>query len=120
MSSGVTTFFRDLPIFPYSRVTGCVVPRETGARAVLADDLDDLLRGHVGAAGVGVGPGLDVALVEQPAERLLGAHVAQVVQDLVPEAGVQQVQDGVLDAADVQVDAARVGDRLGPSALPSQ
>ena len=34
--------------------------------------------------------------------------MAQVVQHLVPEPGVQQVQHGVLDAADVQVDPARV------------
>jgi hypothetical protein len=50
------------------------------------------------AAGVGVGEGLDAALVEQPAERLLGADMAQVVEHLVPEAGVQQVQHRVLDA----------------------
>ena len=52
--------------------------------------------------------GQDVALVEQPVERLRRRHVAEVEQHLVPEAGVQQVQHGVLDAADVEVDAARV------------
>ena len=81
----------------------CVVPRETTVRR-----LDHLLRRHVAAAGVGVGVRLDVALVEQPPERLLGGDLAQVVEHLVPEPGVQQVQDGVLDPADVQVDTAGV------------
>jgi hypothetical protein len=40
--------------------------------------------------------------------------VAQVVQHLVPEARVQQVQHRMLDAADVQVDAAGVAGRCGP------
>ena len=51
------------------------------------------------------------ALVEQPLERLTGGDVAQVVQHLVPEPRVQQVQHGVLDAADVQVDPAVTGCR---------
>ena len=82
----------------------------------LAVLLHDLGGGHVEAALVGVGVGGDVALVDQPAERLLAGDVAQVVQHLVPEAGVQQVQHGVLDTADVQVDAADVAlARAGPS-----
>ena len=32
----------------------------------------------------------------------------QVVQDLVPEPGIEQVQDRVLDAADIEVDATGV------------
>jgi len=31
--------------------------------------------------------------------------VAEVEQDLVPEPGVKEVEDGVLDAADVKVNA---------------
>ena len=58
--------------------------------------------------------GQDVALVEQPVVRLLRRQPAQVEQHLVPEPGVQQVQHGVLDAADVQVDAARVLGALRP------
>jgi hypothetical protein len=58
--------------------------------------------------------GEDVALVEQPAERLLELTVAEVVQHLVPEPRVQQVQHRVLDAADVQVDAARWPSWRGP------
>jgi hypothetical protein len=66
ISSGVTAFFRLLPIFPYSRVTGS--PSYGTAVALL--DLGTL---DVDAAGVGVGVGLDVALVEQPVERLLAS-----------------------------------------------
>ena len=63
--------------------------------------------------------GQDVALVEQPGVRLVRRQVAEVEQHLVPEAGVQQVQHGVLDAADVQVDAARVvGPDVGLRAHP--
>ena len=61
---------------------------------------------HVLAAVVGVGVGLDHALVEQLVERLGRVHIAQVEQHLVPEARVQQVEHRVLDAADVQVHAA--------------
>ena len=106
MSSGVTTFFRLLPIFPNSRLTGS--PLHCRRRRPRRD----LVGGHDMPRRVGVGVGLDVALVEQPVERLLRGHVAEVVQHLVPEAGVEQVQHGVLDAADVEVDAAGVARRL--------
>ena len=48
----------------------------------------------------------DVALVEQPVVGLLRRDVTQVEQHLVPEACVQQVQHGVFNATDVEVDAA--------------
>ena len=48
----------------------------------------------------------DVALIEQAVERLDRADVPQIEQHLVPEAGVQQVQHGMLDTAHVQIDAA--------------
>ena len=70
--------------------------------------LDDRGGVDVQAPGVGVGGGLDHALVEQPPVRLERRHVPQVVEHLVPEPGVQQVQHRVLGAADVQVDAAAV------------
>src|SRR5215212_5074171 len=63
----------------------------------------DLGRRHGLSSVVAVRVRLDVALVVQPPERLLACHMAQVEQDLVPEAGVEQVQHGVLDPADVQV-----------------
>ena len=75
-----TEFFRLLPIFPNSRVTGGVAVEEA------AVPLDDLGRLDVEAPLVGERRGLDVALVEQPAERLGRAEVAEVEQDLVPEA----------------------------------
>src|SRR4029453_19154787 len=43
------------------------------------------------------------ALVEQVGEGLGEGHHAEVVEDLDEEAGVEQVQDGVLDAAGVLV-----------------
>ena len=88
---------------PVLTTDGRAVPRETTVRA-----LHDLLGWHVEAARVGVGVGLDVALVEQPPERLHRADLAQVEQHLLPHPRVQQVQHRVLDAADVQVDAAGV------------
>ena len=36
-------------------------------------------------------------------ERLFDVHHVLVEEDLVPEAGVEEVQDGVLGAADVEV-----------------
>ena len=70
--------------------------------------LVDLGGGNVDPARVGVGVCLDVTLVEQAAVRLRRGHVAEVVQHLVPETRVQQVQYQVLDAADVEVHAARI------------
>ena len=76
----------------------------------------DLGRRHRLPAGIAVGVGLDVALVEEPAEWFGGGDVPQVEQHLVPEPGVQQMQHGVFDAADVQIDTADVA--LAPWAHP--
>ena len=46
----------------------------------------------------------DLALVEQPLERLVLLDQADVAHHLRPLAGVQQVHDGVLGAAGVLVD----------------
>ena len=46
----------------------------------------------------------DETLVDELFEGLVGAEVAEVVEDFVPEAGVEEMQDGVLGAADVEVD----------------
>ncbi|COX63352.1 Uncharacterised protein [Mycobacterium tuberculosis] len=51
---------------------------------------------------------MNIALIDQPAVRLARADVTQVVQDLVPEPGIQQVQNRVFSTADVQVDATGV------------
>ena len=80
--------------------------------------LDHLGGFDVHAALVLICRRLDVALVVQPAERLGAADVAQVVEHLVPEAGIEQVQHGVLHAADVQIDAADTSRCVGhPVAL---
>ena len=66
----------------------------------------NLVSRHVLAAIIRVGVRLNHALIEQLVERFRRADKAQIVQDLVPEARIQQVQHRVLHAADVQVDAA--------------
>src|SRR5699024_3459312 len=43
------------------------------------------------------------ALAQQVAHRLVAAHQARVAHQLVVEAEIQQVQDGMLDATDVLV-----------------
>mmetsp|Transcript_41348 Transcript_41348/g.109688 ORF Transcript_41348/g.109688 Transcript_41348/m.109688 type:complete len:644 (+) Transcript_41348:689-2620(+) len=73
-------------------------------RAVRLDNVvgvDDVAArlGHLLAVGAE-----DHALVDELLERLLGRHQPEVVQHLVPEARVEEVEDGVLCATDVQVD----------------
>src|SRR5262249_40168788 len=46
----------------------------------------------------------DHSLIHQALERLRAMHVAAVEEDLVPEARIKQVQDGMLGAADVEID----------------
>ena len=53
------------------------------------------------------------SLVEQFLERLTGGQMAEVEQNLVPEACVQQVQRRVLRAADVQINPAVEPERFG-------
>ena len=52
------------------------------------------------------------ALGEQSRERLVNTHQLQVAHDFGPEARIQQVQDGMLDAADVLVHGHPVGGAL--------
>ena len=56
------------------------------------------------AAPVAEAVGQDHPLVEQAGERLGGRDQPRVVEHLLPEAGVEQVQHRVLDAADVEID----------------
>ena len=65
-----------------------------------------LALGHLGALVV------DHALGEQVLERLLETDQTQVVEHLGEEAGVHQVQDGVLHPADVLVHRQPVVDRV--------
>ena len=69
--------------------------------------LDNRARGHDVALGLGHGVAvlvLDHALAQQVGEGLVHAQQAQVAQRLGKEAAVEQVQNGVLDAADVVID----------------
>ena len=69
--------------------------------------LDDRARGHDVALGLGHGVAvlvLDHALAQQVGEGLVHTQQAQVAQCLGKEAAVEQVQNGVLDAADVVID----------------
>ena len=63
----------------------------------------------VDASLVAVSIGLHISLVEQGVERLGARKVAAVEENLVPETCVEQVENGMLDTTDVQVDAARGG-----------
>ncbi len=108
MSSGRDRVLQALAHLPGPRADRLALVAEPAVAG-----LDHLGRRDVHAALVQVGVGQDVALVEQALERLLGGHVAQVVQHLVPETGVEQVQHGVLDAADVEVHAAVAGRGAG-------
>ncbi len=67
-------------------------------------------------AAVGGGPVVGIgdhhALGQQVLERLVAADQALVAHQLVEEARIEQVQDGVLDAADVLVDRQPVVGRL--------
>src|SRR6266567_985934 len=49
----------------------------------------------------------DEALVDEFEKRLRRADVAEVEEQFVPEPGVEQVQDGVLGAPDVEINARR-------------
>ncbi len=86
-----------------------VEPQRVGAvardRLVGRDDVPLRLR-HLRAVAV------DHPLGEEARERLAEAEQLHVVQHLREEARVEQVQDGVLDAADVLVDGQPVVDDL--------
>src|SRR5437899_13102552 len=47
----------------------------------------------------------DQSLIDQLEERLGGGDIAEVVKHLMPEAAVEQVEHGVLGAADVEIDS---------------
>ena len=77
------------------------------AHGVGAEWLDDARRRHHVALGLGHRVAvlvLDHALAEQVGEGLVHVEHAEVAEDFGPEARVEQVEDRVLDAADVVVD----------------
>ena len=59
-----------------------------------------------------VGAALDHALVDELAEGFVFAHVAEVIQELVPEAAVDQVSRRMLRTSHIQVHTAPVLVRL--------
>ena len=48
----------------------------------------------------------DDALIDEPLERLRRREMPEIEEDLVPEPRIQEMQHGVLGAADVEIDAA--------------
>ena len=50
-----------------------------------------------------VGAALYHALIDQLAERLLLAHISQVIEELVPEPGIDQMAGGMLGTSDIEV-----------------
>lgn len=83
--------------------------------------LDNRARGHDVALGLGHGVAvlvLDHALAQQVGEGLVHTQQTQVAQCLGKETAVEQVQNGVLDAADVVIDGhPTVGGSLGEGQL---
>ena len=55
-----------------------------------------------------VGASLYHTLVDQLAERLILAHIAKVVEELVPEPGIDKVSGSVFGTAHIQIDGAPV------------
>ena len=86
----------------------------------LATFFGDLLGRDVDAPRIGERVRLDHSLVVETAVRFCRGDVSEVEQHLVPEARVQQVQHGVLHAADVEVEATGVlrSVQLGTRAHP--
>ncbi len=111
ISCGSTPLFFDFDIFSVPPMTdGLAVglQRRAGDAAALVADgfhvgrVDPVLRTIAVLAVEGLGD--DHALREQVGRRLVAVDQALVAHELVIEAEVQQVQDRVLDAADVLVD----------------
>ena len=113
MSSGSTTFFFDFDIFSMEPISiGAPVstwkPRALGAVGLDADvaGLDPgAVRGPVGLVH-------HHALREQAGEGLVEAGMAGLLHRAGEEARIEQVQDRVLDAADILVDGQPAVDRL--------
>ena len=95
------------PWIPVEVLLGRGDKQDRQTHGVGAVGLDDRARGHDIALGLGHGVAvlvLNHALAQQVGEGLVHAQQAQVAQRLGKEAAVEQVQDGMLDAADVVID----------------
>ena len=109
IASGAMTFFFDFDIFSNAPIsTRLAVPLRKRLAVVLLD--------VVGLAAIRrpavIGLVANHALREQARERLVDIGVAQSVQPAREEARVEQMQDRVLDAADILIDRQPVVRRL--------
>jgi len=88
-----------------------------GIGAVFGDDGVGIH--HVAAALGHLHPVLseDEALIDEALEGFGGGEVAEIEENLVPEARIEQVEHGVLGAADVEVDPASFAARAHPVLL---
>ena len=77
---------------------------DIAAAPLVAGRALDLFRQQPGAVGRAVGLVADHALGEQAVERLVAAGHLHLAHGAGPEARIEQVQDRVLDAADILVD----------------
>ena len=94
-------------LVPLQLLIGRGHEQDVGAHGVAAVARDHLLGGDDVALGLAHDVAVLVehhALAQQVLERLVEVQHPQVAQHLREEAAVQQVQDGVLDAADVLID----------------
>ena len=109
----------DALVGPVGVLVGRPDEQDVRARRVRAVALDDRSAGEIDVpARLGHLRAVagDHALGEQPRERLLHVQVAEIRERLREEARVHQVQDRVLDAADVLVDRHPVvDDRRDPT-----
>ena len=105
MSSGSTVFFFDFDIFSIGPIaTSSPVVDQHGAAAVAAGLDLHLGRRDIAAVGLLIGLVHHHALGEHAGERLVHVDMAGGLHRAGEEAAVEQMQDRVLDAADILVD----------------
>ncbi len=112
MSSGSTRFFFDFDIFSIEPIwAGLPVAISMARRAVAVAFEADLGRQQPAARRRLVGLVRDHALREERRERLAQVlrHVPGVGHGAIEEARIEEMQDRVLDAADVLIDGQPVG-----------
>ena len=114
MSSGSTVLRFDFDIFSIAPiVTSSPVFEQAGAAAVAADLDLHLRRRRIAAVGLPVGLVHHHALGEHAGERLVHTDVAGGLHGAGEEARVEQMQDRVLDAADILIDRHHAVDDRG-------
>ena len=118
MSDGSTVFFFDFDIFSIGPISiGSPVSRDDGAARVAFAFDRDVRRLDPFAGGVPIGLVHDHALREHAGERLVGPAMAGLPHRAREEARIEEMQDRVLDAADILVDRQpAIDDRAARSA----